>query len=160
MPVRCLYCQSNQVTQRGKTKKGKQRYCCHTPDCAPQSFLLDPADKGRLPESKQQVIEMRLNASGVRDTARVLQMSTSTVINELKKKGLRSNPSIRRCWTPCAREPWTSSSAAWTKQQWMKCGALSARSRTRDGCGIRSTIGRGPSWRMWLAGARMRSFSS
>ena len=47
--VRCLYCQSDQVTKRGKTTTGKQRYRCHNPDGAHQSFLLDPAYKGRLP---------------------------------------------------------------------------------------------------------------
>jgi len=30
---------------------------------------------------------MSLNGSGVRDTARVVQISTATVIHELKKKG-------------------------------------------------------------------------
>jgi transposase-like protein len=90
IPVRCLYCQSDQVIKRGKTKTGKQRYRCHNPACAHQSFLLDPAYKGRLPAIKQQVIEMSLNASGIRDTARVLQISTRTVINELKKRGLHS----------------------------------------------------------------------
>jgi transposase len=39
-----------------------------------------------LPEVKQQIIDMSLNASGVRDTARVLRISTDTVLNELKKK--------------------------------------------------------------------------
>jgi transposase-like protein len=107
MPVCCLYCQSNQVTKRGKTKTAKQRYRCHHPDCAHQSFLLDPAYKGRLPEIKQQVIEMRLNASGMRDTSCVLQISTSTVMNELKK-GMRSKPYINHCWIPCPRVPWTS----------------------------------------------------
>jgi hypothetical protein len=38
-----------------------------------------------LPEIKQQAIEMALKGSGVRDTARVLGISTATVINELKK---------------------------------------------------------------------------
>jgi transposase-like protein len=92
MPVRCLYCQSDQVTKRGKTAQGKQRYRCHNLECTHQSFLCDPVYKGRLPEIKQQVIEMSLNASGVRDTARVLKISTRTVMNELKKKDLRSNP--------------------------------------------------------------------
>jgi len=77
----------DQVTKRGKTATGKQRYRCHNPDCPHQSFLLNPAYKGRLPEIKQQAIEMSLNASGVRDTARVLQISTRTVLNELKQKG-------------------------------------------------------------------------
>ena len=89
-PVRCLYCQSNHVIKGGKTDTGKQRYRCHNPDCAHQSFLLDSAYKGRSPHIKQQVIELSLNGSGVRDTARVLGISPTTVLNELKKKGLRS----------------------------------------------------------------------
>jgi len=34
---------------------------------------------------KQQIVEMTLNGSGVRDIARVLHVSTSTVMRELKK---------------------------------------------------------------------------
>lgn len=34
---------------------------------------------------KEQIIEMTLNGSGIRDIARVLQISPTTVINELKK---------------------------------------------------------------------------
>ena len=90
MPVPCPYCQSEQVVKRGKTDTGKQRYRCQNPECSHQSFLRDPAYRGRLPAIKQQVIEMSLNASGIRDTARVLKISTTTVLNELKKKGLRS----------------------------------------------------------------------
>jgi transposase-like protein len=87
MPICCPYCKSDQVTKRGKTDTGKQRYRCQNPECAHQSFLLAPAYPGRLPEVKQQVVDMSLNGSGVRDTARVLKISTATVINELKKKG-------------------------------------------------------------------------
>jgi len=88
--VRCPHCQSKQVIKGGKTDTGKQRYRCHNPDCSPQSFLLDSSYKGRAPAIKQQVIELSLNGSGVRDTARVLGLSPTTVIQELKKKGLRS----------------------------------------------------------------------
>jgi len=84
--VVCPYCHGDQVVKRGKTDAGKQRYRCQNEEYDHQSFLLDPADKGRLPEIKQQVIEMRLNGSGIRATARVLQISTATVIQELKKK--------------------------------------------------------------------------
>ena len=69
--VVCPYCQGDQIERRGKTDTGKQRYRCHNEECSHQSFLLDPAYKGRLPEIKQQVIEMSLNGSGIRDTAQV-----------------------------------------------------------------------------------------
>ena len=40
----------------------------------------------RLSWSKRTIIEMRLNASGVRDTVRGLHISTDTVLRELRKK--------------------------------------------------------------------------
>jgi transposase-like protein len=93
--VECPYCQGQQVVKRGKTNTGKQRYRCQNPMCCHQSFLLEPSYKGRLPEVKQQVVEMSRNGSGIHDTARVLQISTATVMNELKKRGLPSRRSIR-----------------------------------------------------------------
>jgi transposase-like protein len=39
-----------------------------------------------LPEIKEQIIDMALNGNDIRDTARVLKISTDTVINELKKR--------------------------------------------------------------------------
>jgi InsA C-terminal domain/IS1 transposase len=41
---------------------------------------------GGLLEVKQTIIDRRLNASGVRDTARSLHICTNTVLRELKKK--------------------------------------------------------------------------
>ena len=87
IPVRCLYCHSEHVIKGGKTDTGKQLYRCHNPSFFHRSFLLDSADKGRAPQVKQQVIELSLNGSGVRDTARVLGISPTTVMQELKKKG-------------------------------------------------------------------------
>jgi transposase-like protein len=42
-----------------------------------------------VPEVKQHMIEMTLNGSGIRDTARVLEVSPTTVITTLKKKRRR-----------------------------------------------------------------------
>jgi transposase-like protein len=41
---------------------------------------------GHSAEIKQQIVDMAMNASGIRDTARVLHVSPTTVIKELKKK--------------------------------------------------------------------------
>src|SRR6266705_4506119 len=84
--VRCPHCQSDQVVKRGKTRRGTQRYLCQNTACTPQSFLLEYRYQGRLPEVKQQIIDMSRNASGVRDTARVLRISTDTVLRALRKK--------------------------------------------------------------------------
>ena len=84
--VRCLHCQSEQIVKRGKTAQGTQRYLCQNTLCAVRSFLLNYRNRGCLPEIKQQIIDMSLNASGVRDTARSLHICPNTVLRELKKK--------------------------------------------------------------------------
>src|SRR5262249_33825867 len=72
--VRCPHCQSDQIVKRGKTARGTQRYLCQNTLCANGSFLLDYCNRGCLPEVKQRIIDMSLNASGVRDTARSLHI--------------------------------------------------------------------------------------
>jgi transposase-like protein len=86
IPVHCPHCQSEQVIKGGKTQVGTQRYKCQNVDCPHYSFQLDLTYKGRSPAIKERIIDMALNGSGIRDTARVLQISPTTVINELKKK--------------------------------------------------------------------------
>jgi transposase-like protein len=84
--VRCLHCHSEPVGKRGKTHRGTQRYLCQNTACNKDSFLLDCRNRGCVPEVKQTIIDMSRNASGVRDTVRVLHISTDTVLNELRKK--------------------------------------------------------------------------
>ena len=84
--VRCPHCHSDQIVKRGKTARGTQRYLCQNALCANSSFLLDSHNRGCVPEVKDLIIGMSLNASGVRDTARSLHISTNTVLSELKKK--------------------------------------------------------------------------
>jgi insertion element IS1 protein InsB len=84
--VQCPHCHSEQIVKRGKTGCGTQRYLCQNTGCATGSFLLDYRNQGCVPEVKQSIIDMSLNASGIRDTARVLRISTDTVLRELKKK--------------------------------------------------------------------------
>ena len=61
------------------------------PERRGRTFLLDYAYAGQSPEVKQQIVDMAMNASGIRDTARVLHISPTTVINELKKKSRTCN---------------------------------------------------------------------
>jgi IS1 family transposase/transposase-like protein len=84
--VRCPHCQSDQIVKRGKTARGTQRYLCQNTLCATGSLLLDYCNRGCLPEIKHMSIDMSLNASGVRDTARSLHICPNTVLRELKKK--------------------------------------------------------------------------
>src|SRR2546428_1639096 len=84
--VHCPHCDSEQIVKRGKTCRGTQRYLCQNTACLIGSFLLHYRNRGCLPEVKQQIIDMSLNASGVRDTARSLHISPTTVLSALKKK--------------------------------------------------------------------------
>jgi transposase-like protein len=47
--------------------------------------LLDDRNRGCLPEVQHAIVDMRLHASGMRNTARVLRISTDTVRRALKK---------------------------------------------------------------------------
>ena len=84
------------MIKAGKQPNGTQRYRCQNTECNRTIFQLDYSDKGRLPETKRQIVDMALNGSGVRDTARVLGIGTGTVMNELKKRGQRSSRSTRQ----------------------------------------------------------------
>ena len=85
VPGHCPYCHSPEVLKAGKHANGTQRYRCHTEHCAPRIFLLRYQDRGRVPELRRQVVDMAINGSGIRDTARVLRLSPTTVLAGLKQ---------------------------------------------------------------------------
>jgi transposase-like protein len=88
-----LHCPSRQgpdIVRHGTTLEGKQRYRCRESLLGRgRTFLLEYSYAGQSPEVKQQIVDMAMNASGIRDTARVLHVSPTTVLKELKKRSLR-----------------------------------------------------------------------
>jgi transposase-like protein len=84
--LHCPYCQGADLVKNGKTRQGKQRFMCRGEFCQGRTFLLNYPYAGQSRQVKQQIVDMALNGSGIRDTARVLHVSTSTVIKELKKR--------------------------------------------------------------------------
>ena len=88
VPVQCPYCHSSEVIKAGKQTNGTQRYRCQNQRCARRIFLLQYQDRGRVPEVRRQVIDMAINGSGIRDTARVLRISPTTVIATLQRFSL------------------------------------------------------------------------
>lgn len=84
--IRCPYCQSEAVVKYGKASNGKARFRCQQGAQCGRTFLREYAYLGRTPEVKRQIVDMTLNGSGVRDIARVLRVSPTTVIEELKKR--------------------------------------------------------------------------
>ncbi len=96
--LHCPYCHGTDIVRHGTSSEGKQRSRCR--ECRKgkgRTFLLEYAYDGQSPERKQQIVDMAMHASGVRDTARVLHISPTTVIKELKKKNRRSIRCIMRC---------------------------------------------------------------
>jgi transposase-like protein len=89
--LHCPYCQGTDIVRHGTTPEGKQRYRCRACPDRGRTFLLDYAYPGHSQHVKHQIVEMALNASGIRDTARVLHVSPTTVIKELKKRNLTCN---------------------------------------------------------------------
>ena len=86
LPVLCPHCHSDQVIKGGQTTAGQQRSKCQNTDCPRDSFQLTLVYTGRAPAIKEQIVDMSLHGSGMRDTARVLKISPTTVINEWKKR--------------------------------------------------------------------------
>ena len=84
-PVECPCCHNTDVVKHGYSAEGKQRYQCRNTDCPRSTFIRDYAYRGYLPEVKEQIVDMAMNGSGIRDTARVLKISPTTVIETLKK---------------------------------------------------------------------------
>ena len=85
--VRCPHCQSEAVVKYGKTSNGKERFRCQQTSRCGRTFVSSYAYPGCLPTVKQQIVEMTLNGSGIRDIVRVLQVGPNTVLKELKKSG-------------------------------------------------------------------------
>ena len=90
--VLCPNCQSSNVYGHGTTKQGDPRYHCMNSDCPVKTFKLTYRYVGCEPGIDEKIIAMAANASGIRDTARVLGISTDKVMDTLKKQ----NPNLVR----------------------------------------------------------------
>ena len=100
VPVQCPHCQSTEVIKAGMQANGVQRYQCQNGQCERRIFLLHYQHRGRVPEVRHQVVDIASNGSGVRDTARVLGISPTTVIAVLKK-----GPALQHTHSALGRPP-------------------------------------------------------
>ena len=81
--VNCRFCnQTESVRKHGIGAAGFQRFRCL--DCK-RLFQLDYAYEAYKPEPKEQIIDMAMNSSSVRETAHVLKGRYNTVLRILKK---------------------------------------------------------------------------
>ncbi len=69
----------------GKNALGVQRYLCQNVDCKTKTFMLKYRYRAYCPGIKEQIVDMAISGSGIRDTAKVLKINKNTVISTLKK---------------------------------------------------------------------------
>ena len=80
--IKCVHCHSKEIVKMGYQKNGTPR--CKCKNCG-KTFQREYINKGAIPETKEMIIKMAVNGSGIRDTARVLGISKDTVMSVLKK---------------------------------------------------------------------------
>ena len=84
--ILCSHCKSSDLQKNGHSENGTQRWrCVH---CR-KSFQLSYRYNARKPGVKEQIVELTLNSSGVRDIGRILGINKNTVVSELKKNAQR-----------------------------------------------------------------------
>ena len=96
--ISCPHCNGTDLGKAGKSASGVQRFFCKNDDCKTHTFMLKYCYKACESGMKEKIIEMAINASGIRDTARVLGIDKNTVISQLKKKknkGVQVNPNFQ-----------------------------------------------------------------
>lgn len=84
--ITCRYCRCNDLIKNGHSPNGTQRYRCNT--CG-HSFQLHYTYNAWKEGTKEQIDEMTLGSSGVRDIGRTLRISPNTVVAHLKKSDPR-----------------------------------------------------------------------
>ena len=81
--VHCPKCDSKKIKKAGFNTCGVQRYFCRNVSCDVMlSYRYKVYNDGVI----EQAIEMTINSSGMRDTARVLGISRNTISKALKKR--------------------------------------------------------------------------
>jgi insertion element IS1 protein InsB len=83
--ITCPRCSSSNLVMHGTTANQKQRYRCKA--CRRQ-FITNYTYRGCQPAVRQLVLPMTMNASGIRDISRVLQISPNTVLAIIKEAAL------------------------------------------------------------------------
>ena len=84
--LHCPHCQGTDIIRHGTTPPRQATLSLPRDGVRRAHFPIGLQLRRSLAEVKQQIVDMAMNASGIRDTARVLHVSPTTVIKELKKK--------------------------------------------------------------------------
>ncbi len=84
--IKCPKCKSPEIKKVGESVHGIPRYRCENNECQTKTLMLSYRYRAYEAGIKEQAVEMAMNGSGIRDTARVLKINKNTVISTLKKK--------------------------------------------------------------------------
>jgi len=84
--ILCPHCGGKNLQKNGHRPNGDQRWRCN--ECR-KSFQQYYRYNARKHGVKEQIVELTLNSSGVRDISRILKISRNTVSAELKKNATR-----------------------------------------------------------------------
>ncbi len=85
--VICPYCGSDKVIFSGYSQSGKRRCKCQNEECSHNTFQMEYSYKACEPGMSEKIVKMAMNASGTRDTARILGIDKDTVTRQLRKLG-------------------------------------------------------------------------
>ncbi len=90
--VNCRFCNQTELVRKHCIgAAGFQRFRCL--NCK-RSFQFNYAYEACKPRVKEQIVDMAMNSSGVRETARVLKVGYNTVLRTLKKLALKQVTTI------------------------------------------------------------------
>ncbi len=87
--ITCPNCNNDDLVKNGH-RNGTQRWHCNK---CKKYFQYEFKYNARKPGIKEQIIELTMNSSGVRDISRTLQINKNTVMSVLKKNA--TNKPIR-----------------------------------------------------------------
>ncbi len=76
----CAYCNSKQIVKNGTTKNKKQQFYCK---CCKKRFIDYYSNKAYIKNVNNRIIILIKEGLGIRSIARVLQISTTTVIKRI-----------------------------------------------------------------------------
>lgn len=77
---KCPYCGMSSIIKNGKTKTGKQQYYCKS--CT-KRFIDYYTYQAYVPTTNHQIIILTKEGLGIRSTARVLEISTTTLLKRI-----------------------------------------------------------------------------
>jgi transposase-like protein len=86
--LQCPFCGSTNVGKAG-TSNGKKRYSCQNDKCMHKTLYAEYTYNACKPGVKAAIRKQAVNGVGVRAISRCIEVSTDTVISELKKRSGR-----------------------------------------------------------------------